>query len=324
MKTTLNSNVRRHLAKALVLATLASGIGGFAFSASAGAGSDTLRPGETLGPGQELRSSNGYQFVMQADGNAVIYKPTSSGRTPIWASNTVGAPGAYIAMQTDGNLVIYRPNGGIVYGNRIPTNTTGSGAYLVMQSDGNAVVYRPTTGGRVATWASNSAQSSSPGTPNAPTAPGRKCSPYLYLTLSKASGNPADLRLKVNATRADCRVIGANFAAASGKSTNQCTKNVGWLPSGKYLVGAYYQNGRGTLVGRSHFDIAPAAGTSMCGRGGFAIHSDSRVTVPSSSTTFTKSSEGCIKISGRDLTTLKSIYDGYKADGGQSIGLMVS
>lgn len=45
----------------------------------------------------------GEQFVMQSDGNLVLY----AGSTALWASGTDENPNAYLALQNDGNLVIY-------------------------------------------------------------------------------------------------------------------------------------------------------------------------------------------------------------------------
>jgi len=297
----------------VLLTTLAGGLG---LTSPASAADLALGSNATLGSGQVLRVASGHELAMQSDGNLVLYQNSSAGsHVPVWASNTSGRPGAYLVMQGDGNAVVYQPTAT----SRVAiwaSNTGGrTGAYLVLQDDGNLVIYQPTASGRTPIWATNT---------SAPTTPVRTCNPNLYLRLSKASGNPSNLTLRVDATRKNCTVTGATFPAASGTGTNQCQKNVGWLPSGDYLVGTYYQNGRGTLAGRSHFDIAPTAATAMCGRSGFAIHSDAGVKVPSTRSDFTRSSNGCIKISGKDLTTLKSLVDGYRADGGQLIGLKVS
>jgi hypothetical protein len=47
---------------------------------------------------------NADRFVMQGDGNLVVY---TFDNQPIWASNTNGNEGARLLCQTDGNLVIY-------------------------------------------------------------------------------------------------------------------------------------------------------------------------------------------------------------------------
>lgn len=102
---------------------------------------------------------------MQGDGNLVIYD--GSGR-PIWASNTSGASGAFLAVLDDGTLAIYRADGNAVLwvaggGSSPPpppppteTAKLGAGdrlvrdgrlssadgaAILTYQGDGNLVVY---------------------------------------------------------------------------------------------------------------------------------------------------------------------------------------
>jgi hypothetical protein len=99
--------------------------------------SDTLRPGEWLTSGQSLSSPNGSKsLIMQTDGNLVLYGPLA---TVIWASGTVGHPGASAVMQTDGNFVIYEPDHKTVWA----SNTEGNlGARLVVQDDGNVVILR--------------------------------------------------------------------------------------------------------------------------------------------------------------------------------------
>ncbi|MFC4912022.1 hypothetical protein [Actinomadura gamaensis] len=101
-----------------------------------------LKPGRTLKAGQYLRSSNGrYKLVMQADGNLVVYRGSSS----IWSSHT-WVKGSSATMRTDGDLVVAK--GSHRYWN---SHTAGhKGAYLSLQNDGNAVVYQ----GRTALWSS--------------------------------------------------------------------------------------------------------------------------------------------------------------------------
>jgi hypothetical protein len=49
---------------------------------------------------------------MQADGNFVLYTAASK---PLWASNTSGKKGAYLAIQDDGNLVVYAAGGTAIW-----------------------------------------------------------------------------------------------------------------------------------------------------------------------------------------------------------------
>lgn len=104
----------------------------------------------TLRRGMSVTSTDGrYRFVMQNDGNLVLYGP--SGRA-LWATSWVTSRSGsqeYVVFQSDGNLVTY---GG---GRPIwATNTAGRGATrFVIQNDGNMVIY---AGSRVL-WASNTA-----------------------------------------------------------------------------------------------------------------------------------------------------------------------
>jgi len=91
-----------------------------------------------LQPGQSLVSPNGkYALLMQFDGNLVLVHPWTPGIRAVFASGTVGHPGAVAVMQFDGNLVVY-------LGTR-PLWSTGTfgnpGAWLALQDDGNLVVY---------------------------------------------------------------------------------------------------------------------------------------------------------------------------------------
>lgn len=91
-----------------------------------------------------LRSADGrYRFVMQRDGNLVLYGP--SGRA-LWASDTRGRGSDHVRMQGDGNLVIYDGNDRPLWQSNTPGNPN---AFLIVQNDGNVVVYS----GARAIWA---------------------------------------------------------------------------------------------------------------------------------------------------------------------------
>jgi len=103
-----------------------------------------LQPGATLVAGDELVSpGRGYELIMQADGNLVLYDgavtcSTSCSGDALWNSGTDGDDGASVTMQADGNLVVYY-NGTAVWN----ANTWGfSGDYLKVQDDGNLVIYQ--------------------------------------------------------------------------------------------------------------------------------------------------------------------------------------
>ncbi|WP_185113952.1 M57 family metalloprotease [Fulvivirga imtechensis] len=108
-------------------------------------GPDKLLPGDQLDRNESIRSAdNRFLFVMQGDGNLVLYKYN----VPLWASNTAGLPVTRCIMQNDGNLVLYDN----LNRARWASNTHGNpGAWLVAQNDGNVVIYR--NGSPV--WATN-------------------------------------------------------------------------------------------------------------------------------------------------------------------------
>jgi hypothetical protein len=104
-----------------------------------------LAQNESLAAGQYLLSPNGYQLIMQADGNLVQY----AGQYALWDSRTFGNPGAWVIMQTDGNLVVYSSSGQPLWNSRT-NGTQNLGYYLSVQSDSNLVIY---TGTGQAIWA---------------------------------------------------------------------------------------------------------------------------------------------------------------------------
>ncbi|WP_455354557.1 hypothetical protein [Streptomyces sp. SYSU K217416] len=105
----------RHRIKLVsLLAAVAMGLGLTVASgtpAQAGAGSSYLKKGERLYNGEriwrEVAGINDAEFVMQGDGNLVLYAYGPQGRRVCWASNTQGSGGRFVEYQHDGNLVIY-------------------------------------------------------------------------------------------------------------------------------------------------------------------------------------------------------------------------
>ncbi|MFD9617787.1 hypothetical protein ACFWB2_10965 [Streptomyces virginiae] len=80
------------------------------------AGNSTfLAPGQRLAPGTRVVPTPlKPEFVMQEDGNLVIYAVGLPGRPDLalWSTGTYGNPGAYALMQEDGNFVVYKKDGG--------------------------------------------------------------------------------------------------------------------------------------------------------------------------------------------------------------------
>ena len=100
-----------------------------------------------------------YCFVLQTDGNLVLYKFGVA----IWSSKTNTA--RFGIMQSDGNFVLYDDNSRAVWATNTQSKT---GAYFAFQGDGNLVIYSPT-----AVWdrVSESTPTPIPAPPNPPRPP---------------------------------------------------------------------------------------------------------------------------------------------------------
>jgi len=106
----------------------------------------TLSSGQQFTRGQAWYTCSGYKFILQDDGNLVLYN--RRGRA-IWAVDP-DRRGDTLIMQDDGNMVLYR-RGRALWA----TDTNGHrGAHFTIQDDGNLVVY--SRSGRVL-WASHTA-----------------------------------------------------------------------------------------------------------------------------------------------------------------------
>jgi hypothetical protein len=122
-------------------------------SAAPASAASMILSGQTLEPGQTLRSAdNHYELAMQADGNLVLYWLNNgvAGRA-LWSSGTDGDSGAHATLQSNGNLVLYSTSGQGLWS----SNTSGAGcSNLDVQGDGNLVLYNSTR----AAWATNTVQ----------------------------------------------------------------------------------------------------------------------------------------------------------------------
>ncbi len=99
-----------------------------------------LTSGQRLAVGQELMSPNQYfRFVMQGDGNVVLYDKANHA---MWASNTANKGGNRLIMQGDGNLVLYTAANKPIWASNTANH---AGAAVRMQDDGNVVVFRGST-----------------------------------------------------------------------------------------------------------------------------------------------------------------------------------
>ena len=104
-----------------------------------------LSSGQALAPGQTLQSCDGRIWLThQTDGNVVLYDQ----RGALWNTGTWGKVTSTFVMQTDGNLVLYPDSMGALWDTA--TGNT-AGATLWLQQDCNLVVY---SAGGTPLWAS--------------------------------------------------------------------------------------------------------------------------------------------------------------------------
>jgi hypothetical protein len=103
-----------------------------------------LSSGALLEPNNTLASPNGwYRLEMQPNGSLTLELARTG--EPIWATGSVGHPGAFAVMQHDGNLGVYPGSGTSLAGRQrsalYQTSTSGhAGATLHVLDDGNLVV----------------------------------------------------------------------------------------------------------------------------------------------------------------------------------------
>jgi hypothetical protein len=112
-----------------------------------------LKTEDKLLPGDSLVSQNGlYEFVLQLDGNLVLYKLQPK-RTSLWQSNTQGRDAAHVVMQLDGNFVMRDKQSKSIWGSL--SSYGHNNASLEVQDDGNVVITN--TQGKVV-WSTNTKQ----------------------------------------------------------------------------------------------------------------------------------------------------------------------
>lgn len=105
----------------------------------AGRGCGGLSSNEYLPRGRNMISCGGlYNLVHQEDGNVVLYAAWSG--QAVWATGTDGRSTDQFIMQHDGNLVLYAPGGEPIWDSGTHGNYH---AALEVQDDGNLVVYSP-------------------------------------------------------------------------------------------------------------------------------------------------------------------------------------
>lgn len=97
-----------------------------------------LSLGTVLEPGNQIVSRNKrHRFVMQGDGNAVVY----TDNRPVWSLLTLsgGAYATRIEFTKDGRIAAYN-NTTLVWATDAPKNVIVYGGQVVMQDDGNLVL----------------------------------------------------------------------------------------------------------------------------------------------------------------------------------------
>lgn len=109
-----------------------------------------LKLGDQLTPNQSLQSespSNIYTFILQNDGNLVLYRQNKNTAGVeqfiwIWHSNTCGKHVVQAIFQNDGNFVIYAHEQNSTITTCWDSKTNGKGGnIMILENDGNVVMY---------------------------------------------------------------------------------------------------------------------------------------------------------------------------------------
>jgi len=158
------------------LCLLALPLAALGFGPSPPANTDTLHVGESLKAGQQLTSGGGMtKFVVEGDGNLVLYQtsyqtntPTPAGYPVLWSSSTHTPTGAglHLDFQGDGNLVLYSDP--LTPHPVVWASNTSSATELVAQSDCNMVLRDSALN---ALWATNTSCRPAPGPAPGPLPP---------------------------------------------------------------------------------------------------------------------------------------------------------
>ena len=109
--------------------------GGTSGDSSGDSSNSVLIPNGELKAGQSLTNGN-YTFVMQDDGNAVLY----DGGVVKWATNTENNSGASLVFQEDNNIVIYK-SGLPIWATETAGTDRGGNSRLKLESNGKLVMY---------------------------------------------------------------------------------------------------------------------------------------------------------------------------------------
>lgn len=111
---------------------------------------DHLNSGEDLPTAGILEShSRRYRFVVQVDGNCVVYRMDGASGVAVWATQTHGG-GVRVNLDSRGRFSVLQGSSELW---STPENQEGF-YQLQIQDDGNLVVYRRSSTGGVAVWGS--------------------------------------------------------------------------------------------------------------------------------------------------------------------------
>ncbi|MCW2527384.1 MAG: hypothetical protein JWM76_2244 [Pseudonocardiales bacterium] len=126
------SPIRRTASAAVAFVVMAAlGVSTIQTASAAAPSTDRVAARTTLSPGSTIGNSQ-YQLIMQTDGNLVEY---GNGHA-LWSTGTQ-SPGASFLVQSDGNAVVYSRAGAALWASR----TSGHGdSTLTLQSDGNLIL----------------------------------------------------------------------------------------------------------------------------------------------------------------------------------------
>jgi len=125
----------------------------------------SLVPDQDLVAGEQLNAPNQpYSLIMQGDGNLVLYRTDL--QRALWASDTVGYPGAHAEMRSNGFRIV-DPSGKLLWVLVLAPNTELTSADL--QDDGNFVIK-----GSGVPWTTNTVQNNLSGHPATVISSGRR------------------------------------------------------------------------------------------------------------------------------------------------------
>lgn len=191
-------------------------------------------PGRLNNSSALVSPSGSYAFLMQSDGNAVVYS-LSTGKS-LWSSGTNGKGNLSLAVQSDGNNVLYDGSRPVWATNDNNVRPAGGQYTLSMQDDGNLVSYNA-AGAPV--WASQSIvtlySDCNYGGKSTSVQPG------FYSVMPNGFPNDALSSLKVQGPVTVILYVGTNFTGKSFtvKSDNACLTSFNDVTSSLKVLGTF-------------------------------------------------------------------------------------